>query len=136
MGLLRLDPQVRSRSGFPGIGERVAEDFESLVPLDVNRHGLVARRVVSHHREPLSAGIPEELDVDARGMPGIEFSRTVHVQTMARLHLSATGRWEGPPSPKVRGFKCHPAANPALSANHASKDDPFGAQAPRMTFVL
>ena len=49
MDLLRLDPQAHSRSGFPGIGERVAEDFESLVRLDVDRHGLVGRRVVSHH---------------------------------------------------------------------------------------
>jgi hypothetical protein len=69
MGLLRLDPQADSRSGFPRIGERVTEDLESLVRLDVNRHGLIASRVVSHHREPLSAGIPEELDVDASGMP-------------------------------------------------------------------
>jgi hypothetical protein len=72
MGLLRLDPQADSRSGFPRIGERVAEDLESLVRLDENRHGLVAHRIMSHHREPLSAGIPQEFDVDPCGMPGIE----------------------------------------------------------------
>jgi len=52
MSLMRLDRQAHSRSGFPGIGERMAEDLESLVRLDVDRHGFVARCVVSHHREP------------------------------------------------------------------------------------
>jgi hypothetical protein len=45
-------------------------------------------------------------------MPSVEFERAVHVLTMARMRLSATGRWEGPPSPKVRGF------NPTLAAAH------------------
>jgi hypothetical protein len=48
---------------------------------------------------------------------------------MALLRLSATGRWEGPPSPKVGGFKCPAAANQA-------GNDPFGAQALRTTFVF
>ena len=67
--LVRVDPRAGAPSGFPRIGERVAEDLESLIRLDVNRHGLVVRRVVSHDREPLRAGIPEELDVDASPMP-------------------------------------------------------------------
>ena len=104
MRLRRFDPRADSRSGFAHICERVAEDLESLVRLDVNRHGLVAHRIVSHHREPLSAGIPEELDVDASAVPSIDLSRAVHALTMARFRSSATGRWEGPPSPKVRGI--------------------------------
>ena len=66
--LVRVDPRADAPSRFPRIGERVAEDLESLVGLDVNRHGLIARRVVSHDREPLRAGIPEQLDVDASAM--------------------------------------------------------------------
>ena len=69
---MRLDPRANSSRGFTHICERVAKDLESLVRLDVNRHGLVGRCVVSHHRDSLSAGIPEEFDVDACGMPGIE----------------------------------------------------------------
>jgi hypothetical protein len=40
----------------------------------------------------LSPGIPEELDVDACSMPGVEFYRGVHVLTMARFGPSVTGR--------------------------------------------
>jgi hypothetical protein len=108
LALLSLDPQPGPRSGLPRIGERVAEDFKSLVGLDVDRDRLVARRVVSHYQDPLSARIPEEFDVDASGMPCIELEWAVHALTMARMRLSTTGRWEGPPSPKVRGFKSHP----------------------------
>jgi len=90
---------------MPRIGERVTEDLESLVRLDVDRERLVARRVVNHYREPLSARIPEELDVDACRMARIELQWAVHVLTMARFRLNATGRSEGPPSPKPWAFR-------------------------------
>ena len=58
----------------------------------VVREDLVRHPVMSHDRDPLSPRIPEELDVDACSMPGVEFYRGVHVLTMARFGPSVTGR--------------------------------------------